>query len=34
MARELEVEVVRKQGLELQTDESTLGNYGSMLLLN
>ena len=34
MARELKVEFVRKQGLELQADEGTLGNDGAVLLLD
>ena len=34
MFGELEVEVVRKQGLELQTDEGTFGYHGSVLFLD
>ena len=34
MARQVEVEVVCEQGFELQTDEGTLGDDGSVLLLD
>ena len=34
VARELEVEVVSEQGLKLQTNERSLGNDGTVLLLN